>query len=311
MLDKSEKDQVDHWINHADENRAYFETMRMAWERTGDLSKYDQIDLLQQWEVFKANHHISTSSHVPRKVARKRMLGLAASVTLMLVAFLAYMTFDNSVVYVAENTPLDITLPDGSHLWLNKHSEVNFDWSFDGETRKVNLTGEGYFEVVENPEKPFIVSVNETQTKVLGTSFNLKSIGREGAELVLISGKVAFSNKTQSEIVKPGEKIVSAMNGKLSKKQNDDPNFLAWKTGILIFEETTLDAVMNTVESYTGNRIRIENRKFKQCTFTGKFNLNSIDEVLEIFETLYGFQVSKSDSGKYILKGGEPLTCGI
>jgi transmembrane sensor len=104
-----------------------------------------------------------------------------------------------------------IQLPDGSQVWLNAGSKIDYDKSFDGELREVYLTGEAFFDVVHNEKVPFIVHTRAADIRVLGTAFNVKSYANDlNTETSLIRGSVEVSDKTggQKWILKPNEKLV-------------------------------------------------------------------------------------------------------
>ena len=148
-------------------------------------------------------------------------------------------------------------LSDGSVVALNRGSKLLFPKKFKGDIREVTIVGEAFFDVVPNPEKPFIINAGNAQVKVLGTSFNVCAYpGSETVEVIVETGKVQVIN-TQTDLpaenrevfLTPGEKgTFYTENHLLEKTMNLDPNFLAWKTQSLVFTKVPLIDVVKSLE---------------------------------------------------------------
>src|SRR5690606_39189801 len=136
----------------------------------------------------------------------------------------------------------ELTLADGSIVWLNSNSKLYYPDEF-GSERKVYLEGEAYFEIKPDPNKPFRIITGKGVTEVLGTAFNLNSTG-DKVTITVMEGMVAMYPEKQSEkkiILEKGESgFFHQAENELSKILMDDPNFLAWKTGIVRFEDSSL-----------------------------------------------------------------------
>lgn len=178
---------------------------------------------------------------------------------------LAYSSLNRTsseVLYNTISTPkggqYQIVLADGSKVWLNAASSLRFPASFSGKERKVELSGEGYFEVAENPSVPFIVSVNGMQVEVLGTHFNVNAYHDESSIVTtLLEGSVSVkkqvSTKPESNMVilKPGEQADLAKDGVL--KINHAVNLtevVAWKDGNFEFDNTPVTEIMRQVSRW-------------------------------------------------------------
>jgi transmembrane sensor len=137
-----------------------------------------------------------------------------------------------------------LVLPDGTKVWLNAESSVTYTTSFTGNERRVSLTGEGYFEVMKNKEKPFIVESSAGVVKVLGTHFNINSYGDENIGVTtLLEGSVEITKEGMKKVLKPGEQaktdnntvVVEAVDTKLA---------VAWKDGEFVFNNTPVSAIL-------------------------------------------------------------------
>ena len=124
-----------------------------------------------------------------------------------------------------------INLPDGTKVWLNAASSLSFPAKFNNGKRSVKLTGEAYFDVVENKQMPFIVTFNGQVVEVLGTQFNINSYTDESSDkTTLFEGSVKLSQDDNQVLLKPGQQVVFEMN-KMSVVNADLEGTLAWKNG--------------------------------------------------------------------------------
>ncbi len=145
-----------------------------------------------------------------------------------------------------------VTLEDGTQVWLNAASSLRFPTVFVGNEREVQLTGEAYFEVAKNPGKPFHVKVNQMDVQVLGTHFNVMAYGNEPtAKTTLLEGRVTVTNKGQTQQLAPGQQAVlnNGTNGFTVRDVNTDLA-VAWKNGLFRFRETNIREIMRQVERW-------------------------------------------------------------
>lgn len=123
-------------------------------------------------------------------------------------------------------------------------------------------------------------------------------------ELVLNEGSVQFSTEKEQQILVPGDKIVANSFGNISKVKNENENFLSWKTKTLLFENTSIKAVIKDIEKYYKINVEIENTDFLQCTLTTEFNNESLEDVLETLKILFDIEYSESEPSQYTIKNG-------
>ena len=194
------------------------------------------------------------------------------------------------VVYNTLSTPrggqYQVVLPDGSKVWLNAASSLLFPTAFTGSQRKVELTGEAYFEVAKNKDKPFLVKVGDMQVKVLGTHFNINAYSDENTiRTSLLEGSVKIIKDNKSKLLKPGNQAV------LNKKQNEiditdiDMNgVMAWKNGLFQFEGDNITTIMREIGRWYNVEI-VYSGKVSTRTFEGKISRDAeLSEVLRILE---------------------------
>ncbi len=139
----------------------------------------------------------------------------------------------------------EIYLPDGSRVFLNAASSLKFPVQFNGSERLVELRGEGYFEIKQNPNSPFIVSSNGQSVKVLGTHFNVASYTGEPTVTTLAEGRIEISSVSfpQKTILKPGDQS-TALSDRFSIKQVNAEDAIAWKDGLFVFNDADLKDVL-------------------------------------------------------------------
>ena len=179
-----------------------------------------------------------------------------------------------------------INLPDGTRVWLNAASSLRYPAKFSGNTRLVELTGEGYFEVAKNREMPFVVKTANQQVQVLGTHFNINSYKDEDeVKTTLVEGSVRVSPATEGKniVLKPGEQ--SQFNGKgMNVKMVDVETVLAWKQGDFIFDGDDLKSIMRKVARWYDVEV-IYKGEFDNMKFGGLISRSkNISSVLGIME---------------------------
>ncbi len=182
-----------------------------------------------------------------------------------------------------------IKLNDGSLITLNTGSSITYPRIFWSK-RNVTLNGEAFFEVKHNADKPFTVTAGKLFVNVLGTSFLVKNNKKEQSVFVE-SGKVAVKETTtgRSLVLNYGQRAY--FNGsKLLKGTFKDDNYLAWKTGILSFENTPLPEVFKMLETHYVVNIKVEKGSGSTCMVTSKFEKESLNEVLKELSLIFGFR---------------------
>ncbi len=157
---------------------------------------------------------------------------------------------NNEVLYNKISTPrggqFQITLPDGTQVWLNALSSLRFPTAFTGNNRTVELTGEAYFDVQQNAAKPFVVKVADMQIDVLGTSFNVMAYPDEkSVQTTLMAGAVKVSAAGQTRVLQPGQQTQLQKDGRLDViSTTDTESVIAWKNGYFKFNQADLPGVM-------------------------------------------------------------------
>lgn len=182
----------------------------------------------------------------------------------------------------------DLVLADGTKVWLNSSSSLSFPAEFKGGHRDVKLTGEAYFEVAKNKEKPFIVEANGTRIQVLGTHFNVGAYPDEQAVVTtLLEGSVKVSKNDKQLIIVPGQQAISRLNTDeiTSEKANID-EVMAWRNGYFKFHNEDVKSIFRKVSRWYD--IEVEYRgNFSNQRFGGTYSRSkSINELLTYLEKI-------------------------
>lgn len=187
-----------------------------------------------------------------------------------------------------------LVLPDGSRVWLNAESAIRYPTSFEGSERKVELTGEAFFEVAKNEKMPFKVSIDaKTEVEVLGTAFNINAYRNEAQiRTTLLNGSVRLSVTNGAvqpliNILRPGEQALVPGAGAISNIQierADTAKVMAWRRGIFNFENADIKTVMRQLERWYNIDVVYE-KNIPEITFGGKMGRDlSLQHVLRILE---------------------------
>lgn len=176
-----------------------------------------------------------------------------------------------------------ILLADGTKVWLNSESSLKYTTSFVGPERRVVLTGEAYFEVAKNKEKPFIVESSGNEIKVLGTHFNINSYGDENVfTTTLLEGSVQLTKGAVSKILKPGEQA-SVSNGNIEVGDADVNMAIAWKNGEFIFRNTPVAAIVKQLARWYNLDVKFQDPVDKHLNATIKRDV-PLSKVLHYLE---------------------------
>lgn len=206
-------------------------------------------------------------------------------------------------VYNTMSTPkggqYKLTLSDGTKVWLNAASSINYPTAFNEKTREVNITGEAYFEVAKNQSKPFIVTVasadkdagrtqeNDIRITVLGTHFNINSYPDEpSTKTTLLEGKIKVSKNQKTTILSPGQQAVIKQD--ITIDTSIDPEqTIAWKNGVFNFNNADLSTVMRQLERWYDIEVEYRGKTDQQFKFQGKLQRSlSLQQILKVLEKL-------------------------
>jgi ferric-dicitrate binding protein FerR (iron transport regulator) len=334
------------WINASDSNRKEFEQTESYWNALEILSNREKFNSSEGYDNFIRSLNKDTIIHPLQKQQNyfNYFLRIAASILLVLgISFLAYLITRNkidTIAYFELTTPkgfhTQLTLTDGTKIWLNAGSKLRYPNKFNSSARTVYLEGEAYFNVKKDPKHPFIVQTSDVNVKALGTSFNVKAYPNEGSiETTLVSGIVVISgNKTDSKKepiieLKPNQRATFIktsgkllLNGQeelrlkhtytnpepaLRKKESlivskgiDTEIYTAWTENRLVFDNETFESIALKLERRYGATVLFKNEKIKKICFSGKFPEISIERALSALQYASPFNYEIEQDTIYI-----------
>lgn len=172
-----------------------------------------------------------------------------------------------------------LQLADGSRVWLNAETRLRYPVTFAGTERRVELTGEAYFEVSKDATRPFIVRANGVDVRVLGTSFNVAAYGAE-VVTTLVEGRVAVEAGSERVTLEPDRQAV--WDGKqMEVRQVDASNYGLWRKGIFYFEDRRLEEILDALARWYGVEVFYVNPETKDMRFTVEIKrYENIDVIL-------------------------------
>ena len=202
------------------------------------------------------------------------------------------LTSQTNTLYVPAGQRASIKLQDGTTVWLNAQSTLEYPACFTTDERKVSLNGEAYFEVAKDASRPVIVNADDVKIKVLGTKFNVFNYPDSPAiKTSLIEGSVSISYSGSNILIRPGEECV-AQGGKMNINEFNVQETLSWRDGIYIFNDICLSEIVEKLELYYDVKIEIENPALESERYTCKFRLrDGIETILETISGINHFKI--------------------
>ena len=204
------------------------------------------------------------------------------------------------IVRSGDSGTSQVTLPDGTLVRLNANSSLTYQQNFGQNNRKVKLSGEGYFEVKKNTEKKFIVNTGYIDVTVLGTKFNLYAYeDKDIIEMALVEGHVNVSTSKppyQTICVKPNEKVTyNKYDNKLNIEKTTTKIETAWLNKELVFREEKLENVFQCLSRKFRVKFSIDSSVSVDDVYTGAFDDEKIEDILEVLKIHYGFNYTVKD----------------
>lgn len=291
-IDTVASERLDQLLKESDDNQKAFDDLKKIWEGSGIAAGMTQDEVSEEWFRLKKEMKATKSSSFS-------MLKIAASIALIISVTLAVIFLQKSdQEELAASNIASTTLNDGSKVTLNANSRLTYPSQFEDVNREVNLSGEAFFEIEKDPEKPFIIHTDAIDVTVLGTSFNVRSLDNEStASVTVATGIVRVNSNGNSIQLVQGEKgILDKQSGKLFKVVNDDKNYLSWKTKTFQFDNLPLSDVINILNNAYQSSIELKNSDIVNCPVTVGFEKQSLNSILEVLKATLDLEIEKNDN---------------
>ncbi len=288
---------LEEWRNANPSNNELFQKIKSDWKKMERMNARFDVD--KAWN--KINGRISAEA--PAKVtetatiapvpAKRWLTPMRIAATLLLLTLLGVALYSisnrvSTVQVIASVTEKGktVTLPDGSLVTLNADAKLRYSKKFGKNNREVTLTGEAFFDVKHNASIPFVIHAGDARVRVLGTSFNVNMDDKkDGVEVYVSTGLVELSEKNNvdnRQLIQPGN-IGILHNRKITVDRTDDENSLAWKTGMLTFNDTPLSKAVSVLGKFYDVQIVMKGKGMDTIKINGSYKQNdSLDLILEV-----------------------------
>ncbi|HCM59069.1 MAG TPA: hypothetical protein DIS74_01545 [Bacteroidales bacterium] len=280
-------------------------------KKWNDLKNREQeiIDVDRAWE--KLNRRIEAANpSISLPAGRNSFLRTFARIAAMvlIVAGTGWLLFEVAapqkitVATSANEKNIEVLLADGSTVYLNRDSRLTYPKSFRGESRRVSLRGEAYFDIAPDTEHHFIIDAGKASVRVVGTSFNVITENDESeVEVYVASGKVMITSEDgeQTLTLEP-EYIGRVSDSNASQERNTNMNYLAWHTDMLIYEDERLSVVFEDLKRAYGINIKVADPEITDFRLTSPFEQQPHDTIVKLICTTFNLR-SVREGGTYIL----------
>ena len=294
-----EKRNVDHWRSQSASNEQVFREYKKIWE-ADHHSLLSEDELIHDWDKIRSRIRFEKKNS--RHALVSSIARIAAVFLVMLTVSAALYTYWNVPgfgrwsAFHTEDQIDSMQLPDNSMVFLNNHSSLKYLKNFNDGKRKVTLSGEGYFDVADDPGNPFLVQTPEdVDVEVIGTSFHLKSgKGFDRIELNVLEGTVKLNYRDCENIVKAGSSVYPE-NESFRVVSTPDSNFLSWKTGELVFSQASLKVIAETLHNHFDAIEKLELNTRSDVHVTTSFKNQALPAILNELEMHFDkkFQVEE------------------
>lgn len=289
FISEANRQRIDEWRASSVENSRKFDAVL---ELVMDVRS---LDVLTSTDVEAALERVNARIIYERHAWIRNLERVAAvlAIPLLLATIWLSSHFDSrEPIYCEMRTETGligrVVLPDGTEVTLNSGSVLRYPNEFTGETRPVELIGEGYFNVRKDPEHPFTVTMSDgNSVQVYGTQFNVEAYPGEDCVTTLVEGSVGFgytdkNGKHRETHLIPDQQITRTTDGNVSIVGIKSTNATAWKNSEIILDSTSLKQILKTLERRFGVKFKVKKQNILSYTFSGgAISIKNLDYVLE------------------------------
>jgi transmembrane sensor len=303
----------------AEQNKTEFEEIEKLWNRShpstlrqaqgSGLEESIEFDTDKAWSKVKTALEVKQvpTAKIVRFPAWKKAIAIAALLVITAGLWWFFAGQSNDRHIIADIDGQEVLFDDGSKVYLRKDAGLDHPKKFKSDKRTVSLTGQAFFDIAKEPARPFVITAADAEVMVLGTSFVVDSRS-DRVEVIVRTGKVQLSSlkdPSQKLVLEPGDKGV--FDGKtVALQKNTDENFDAWQTKKIVFRNTPLKDVINTINNYYKVNIRLapsQATKLAGEQVTTSFDNQSLQAVLSELELITSFRIKKISGTEYEISG--------
>ncbi|RAJ35766.1 FecR family protein [Pedobacter cryoconitis] len=311
-IERQEK-KIQEWLSKDPGHQQELEQALWLWENTSVLPENEQ------WRESFSTIQASLIQEVPQKTIKfKFWLAAVAAIAAITLFSLFYkvqqpVLQQTSIAWITKSASsgkiINVILPDSTQIWLNSGSSISYPENLrHADLRTVRLKGEAFFKVKRDPAHPFVVYSLNIQTRVLGTSFNIRAWQGHQTEVTVLTGKVAVSRDSagiQSAAIHllPNQKAIANPAKLQLENVEDGRTATSWTEGKMVFDQLPVKEVFEALERKYAVKV-IADQSFKDCKLTAKFNNVSLNEVLQTIQLSLDIHYTINKQTIYI-KGGK------
>ena len=277
------------------------------WKELKEMNNEKEINVDKAWNNLYSrlndNGLITKTSSPLNRFTRSYVIKMAA-MALILLSIGSAVIYLNSKDILSRKTTvatsdnqknLQVTLPDGSNIYLNRNTVLSYRENFGKHGRNVTLSGEAFFEITPNASNPFTIDAGKARVKVIGTSFNVITNNTDSAvEVFVKTGKVMLSGTSGSQnvVIDPG--YVGTIDTEVSGKAlNNDPNYLAWKTNFLDYKGEKLDVVFKDLKKVYNMDIVADDPAILENPWTSPIDYQPQETIIRLICTSFNLSYTK------------------
>jgi len=294
-LSNEEAQILEAWIQESVENQTYFRQLKNVWETSGEFPVSTEKALGKVMEQINRTHNKASFWSYWQRIAAILLVPLLVSTLWMSYNWKSKLRDAKPVyhkVVSAFGTYSTLELPDGSKVWLNAGSSLQYPERFKKDNRTVYLSGEAYFEVHSDKTSPFFVSTPSVTVKATGTRFNVMAYTHsQYPSVTLVEGKVAVqrTNSTKKDNLisnlNPQQHLIyNTLNGTFNVHSEDTYKYIAWKDGKLVFRNDALSEVARRISLQYNVDIEIKGDQIKQFRYRATFENEPLSELLRLLK---------------------------
>ncbi len=308
-LDSDEVLEFDRWIRESENHQQELEKAKKIWDMAASESQNDEYTDKAWKRLHQRIHEVDGTGFSRRRQYISFSWKIAASVLVLLglgfmLYFMVHVQSDTrEITTLTDKILKPVILPDGTRVYLNSGTKIRYSSEFKNH-RKVQLSGEAFFNVTHDTNHPFTVQTSNAQIIVVGTSFNV-SASTDSVEVVVESGIVKLSSRNinnEISLTKGNSGKYIANINQLIKTSEADINSLAWKTNVITFNNVDLNYVSKTLVRLYHKPIYFENDKLKFLKLNATYKDLDLEGIFRALRTTHCLDIKEKD-GAYHISG--------
>ncbi len=297
-LSESQCKEVDAWRKESAQNEQWFKELQFTWEALPHLTEMERFNSFEALEKIHFRLRQKKNQNIYYYLVR---IAAVLMFPLLLGSLFLYQNNLNlekkinqsamQKIYSRQGSISEFTLTDGTKVWLNSGSSIEFPIHFGKNKREVTLCGEAYFDVAKDTKKPFVVKAGKLNIEVLGTQFNVTNYEKEkDIEVILEEGKIKLSTLERKKtvfygVVRPNEKWnFGKKDKKMTRSKVTVDKYITWRYGSLIFKDDPMHEVAKRLGRWFDVEIVIKDKELSDYIYTATFKKESLERVLRLLK---------------------------